>query len=103
MTVNIELECLVQHMGKGRAQALAEISREPSLTGVSQRAFDLLAKYRVGLPTMYGAPSEARRALEALQRRYPASDGHTGRRSGSTGRHRQLAPPRQKMPSYDFH
>jgi hypothetical protein len=96
--MKIELDLLIAHIGEAKARELARLARLPSNTGVAKRAFEELAKVVQGFHGIYGAPSDARRALEALMTLYPdelpcpfcsdalrGPDGLTGLQSDANG------------------
>ncbi len=76
-----ETDLLVRHIGENNAREVVRLSHLPSSVGVAQEAFDLLARLTPGLHSMYGAPTLAREAIEALRRRYeaPVVQMHHGR------------------------
>lgn len=69
--MDVELDMLIAYIGEAKARELARLARLPSGTGVAKQAFDELAKVVQGFRGIYGAASDARRALEALMERYP--------------------------------
>jgi hypothetical protein len=66
-----ELDLLVRYIGEPQARELARLGRLTSGIGIPQQAFDELAKAVKGFTGMYGAQSDARRALAELMKRYP--------------------------------
>ncbi|HUB05843.1 MAG TPA: hypothetical protein VMB50_02520 [Myxococcales bacterium] len=70
--IDHETDLLVRHIGEDNAREAVRLSRLPSLSGIAQQAFDLLAQLTPGLGSMYGAPTMAREAIEALRRRFEA-------------------------------
>jgi len=67
----IELELLVRHLGKAKSIELVRLSRIPGAPGIAPAAIAALAAATEGFPGRYGAPSEARRALDDLKERFP--------------------------------
>ncbi len=68
--IDHETDLLVRHIGEDSAREVVRLARLPSSFGVAQQAFDLLARLTPGLSSMYGAPTMAREAIEALRRRF---------------------------------
>jgi hypothetical protein len=77
--IDIETDRLVEHLGEEAAREIVRLSQLPSVAGISQEAFDFLeqrlAQRTPRLRGMFGAPSMAREAIDALRRRF---DGVAG-------------------------
>ncbi len=68
----VELELLVRHLGKAKGIALVRLSRVPGEPwAIAPAAVDALFAATEGFDGLYGEPTEARRALEALRARFP--------------------------------
>lgn len=69
---DVELDMLIARIGDAKARELSDLALRPSSSGMCQEAFDELAMVVKGYPGIYGSPTDARAALEALRRHYAA-------------------------------